>query len=344
MSDKRVTVVVADDSPTMRRIVSGVLTGAGFDVVLAEDGVEAVQTVFRTMPDVVLLDVQMPRVSGYVAARVLKDDWQTADLPVLFLTSLGAASDRYWGARAGGEQFLTKDFEAPELVQAVTSALEAAEAARGGRAPLRPEPVELTDDDVLIRVCDLLDRKLFEASVTRDVTAIAADVHGFEETVAAVLSSLEDVVDCELSAVLLLDPSGSTTQATYVSVAREVSHGHYRDFLGALARAAEQATGVGASLSDLTPLVADPFGRLGALADDDYEPTAMATFLSMPLRAGGRPLGMLALSSASAQAFGESALTTLRLVASPAAVVIDHARLSDSRVRSAETALTRLDA
>ena len=120
MSETKVTVVVADDSPTMRRIVSGVLTAAGFDVVLAEDGVEAVQAVFRTMPDVVMLDVQMPRVSGYVAARLLKDDWQTADLPVLFLTSLNAASDRYWGARAGADRFLTKDFEAPELVEAVT--------------------------------------------------------------------------------------------------------------------------------------------------------------------------------------------------------------------------------
>ena len=332
MSEKPVRVVVADDSPTMRRIVGGVLTAAGFDVVLAEDGVEAVQAVFRTMPDVVLLDVQMPRVSGYVAARVLKDDWQTADLPVLFLTSLGAASDRYWGQRAGGERFLTKDFEAPELVEAVTSAMAAAEAARGGRSALRPEPVELTGDDVLIRVCDLLDRKLFEASVTRDVTAIAADVHGFEETVAAVLSSLEDVVDCELSAVLLMDAAGSAPQATYVSVAREVSHGHYRDFLGALARAAEQSTGVATSLTDLTPLVADAQGRLGKLPDDDFEPTGMATFLSMPLRAAGRPLGILALSSASAQAFGESALATLRLVAPPAAVVIDHARLSDARL------------
>ena len=102
MNQPRVTVVVADDSATMRRIVGGVLTAAGFDVVLAEDGVDAIQAVFATMPDVVVLDVQMPRVSGYVAARVLKDDWRTADLPVLFLTSLGAASDRYWGARAGG--------------------------------------------------------------------------------------------------------------------------------------------------------------------------------------------------------------------------------------------------
>jgi GAF domain-containing protein len=58
----------------------------------------------------------------------------------------------------------------------------------------------------------------------------------------------------------------------------------------------------------------------------------MATFLSMPLRVGGRLLGLLALSSGTANAFGESALTTLRLVAPPAAVVIDHARLSGVRV------------
>jgi CheY-like chemotaxis protein len=328
MTDPRITVVVADDSPTMRRIVAGVLQGADFEVVLAEDGVEAVQTVFRTMPDVVILDVQMPRVSGYVAARVLKDDWQTADLPVLFLTSLNAASDRYWGARAGGERFLTKDFEAPELVDAVRSAIEGAERARGGRAALRAEPVELTDDDVLARVCDLLDRKLFEASVTQDVTTIAADVHGFEETVAAVLQSMENIVDCDLVGVLLLGDEAESPEATYVSVAREVTQQHYREFLGAVAEAADQATGHGTSVHDLAPLVADPHERLGAADGDSVEGPGMATFLSMPLRAGGRLLGLLALSSGSANAFGESALTTLRLVAPPAAVVIDHARLA----------------
>jgi CheY-like chemotaxis protein len=332
MSDQQVTVVVADDSPTLRRIVSGVLSNAGFDVVLAEDGVQAVQAVFRTMPDVVVLDVQMPRVSGYVAARVLKDDWQTADLPVLFLTSLNAASDRYWGARAGAERFLTKDFEAPELVDAVRSALAAAERSRGGRAALKAEPLELSDDDVMARVCDLLDRKLFEASVTQDVTTIAADVHGFEETVAAVLESMENIVDCDLVSVMLLAGDGLAPEATYVSVAREVTQQHYREFLEAVAEAADQATGGSTSISELQPLVADAHGRLGAADSDGVENPGMATFLSMPLRAGGRLLGLLALSSGTANAFGESALTTLRLVAPPAAVVIDHARLSGVRV------------
>lgn len=331
MSDRRPTVVVADDSPTLRRIVSGVLAEAGFEVVLACDGVDAVQAVFRTMPDVVILDVQMPRVSGYVAARVLKDDWQTADLPVLFLTSLNAASDRYWGARAGGERFFTKDFEAPQLVQAVREAMASAEEARGGHRALRADPVELTDDDVLTRVTDILDRKLFEASVTQDVTSIAADVYGFEETVAAVLHSLENVVDCDLVGVVLLAEGGVDPEATYVSVAREVTQQHYREFLDAVASALGQSTGSDAGVAELSPLVADPAQRLGNADLDALDGPGMATFLSMPLRAGGRLLGLLALSSGTANAFGESALATLRLVASPAAVVIDHARLAGLR-------------
>jgi len=332
MSQDRPIAVVADDSPTLRRIVGGVLGDAGFDVVFAEDGVEAVQTVFRTMPDVVILDVQMPRVSGYVAARLLKDDWMTAELPVLFLTSLNAASDRYWGARAGAAQFITKDFEAPDLVETVRGAILTAERARGGRPPMKADPIELTDDDILARVCDLLDRKLFEASVTQDVTTIAADVHGFEETVAAVLQSMETIVDCDLAAILLLDRDAGAPEATYLSVARDVTEQQYREMLEALSEAAEQATGVATPAHTLVPMVADPGGRLGAADPDVVDAPGLSTFLSMPLRAGGRLLGVLALSSATPNAFGESALTTLRLVAPPAAVVIDHARLSGVRV------------
>src|SRR4051795_4934341 len=137
------TIVIADDSPTLRRIVGSVLSKDGHEVVHAEDGVEAVQAVFRTQPDVVILDVQMPRVSGYVAGRLLKEDWQTADIPVILLTSLDAASDRYWGAQTGADRYLTKDFEAPQLVTAVRDVLAAADEARAGRPAMRPDPVQI---------------------------------------------------------------------------------------------------------------------------------------------------------------------------------------------------------
>jgi GAF domain-containing protein len=186
---------------------------------------------------------------------------------------------------------------------------------------VRPDPLELDDDDVLARVTDLLDRKLFEASVTGDVAAIATDVRGFEETVAAVLETLGRVVDCDLVGVALVEES-----TTYVSVQSAASLEHHDAFLAAVGQAADQTVGTVVS-DDLHALLADPQGLLGTAEVEDGE-DAMATFLSMPLRAVGRTLGLLAMSSAAPNAFGESALTTLRLVAGPAAVVISHARLA----------------
>ncbi len=311
------TVVIADDSPTLRRIVTTVLEREGFTVVQAEDGVEAVQMAFREQPDAVVLDVQMPRVSGYVAARVLKDDWQTADIPVLLLTSLDAASDRYWGSRVGADRYLTKDFEAPDLVAAVNESIAAHAPAKGERN-LRPEPLELSDDDVLARVCDLLDRKLFEASIASEVLSIATDVRGFEETVATFLEVLASVVDYDMAGILMLDDL-----TTYVAVARETSFTHYQEFCNASADAATQVSGHPVGVEALSPLVTDPLHYLGV--DEDGR---MATFLSMPLKTAGRIVGVVALSSSVKNAFGEMSLATLRLIESPAAIVIDNARLS----------------
>lgn len=320
------SVVIADDSPTLRRILTSVLTKEGFDIVLAEDGVSTVQQVFRTMPDVVVLDVQMPRVSGYVAARLLKDDWQTADIPIILLTSLDAASDRYWGVQTGAERYFTKDFEAPQLVAAVHEVIDAATAALKGRPLMRAEPVELSDDDVLSRVCDLLDRKLFETSVAAEVTSLAATTHGFEETVAGVLEVLGRFVEYDLASVLLLEE-----RTAYVAVAQETSQVQYSGMLNAAVDALAAVSGLSTSVADLELRLADPGGLLGE--EDDR---GMATFLSMPLKGhGGHVIGLIALSSAVKNAFGETALATLRLVDGPAALVIDNARLAGVGVTSA---------
>jgi twitching motility two-component system response regulator PilH len=282
-------IVIADDSPTLRRIVTSVLTKEGHEVIAAQDGIEAVQAAFQHQPDAIVLDVQMPRVSGFIAARLLKDDWQTADIPVVMLTSLDAASDRYWAGQAGVDRYLTKDFEAPELAGAIDEVLLAAQASRGGRARLTPDVVELAEEDVLARICDLLDRKLFESSVAQSVMAIGATANGLEASVAALLGVFQRFVGYDLAAVML----GGERRA-YVAVGAPTARAHYVDDPDELANGAD-----------------------------------MSTFLSMPLRGhGGSVVGVLALSSAVKQAFGETALSTLKLIEGPAAIVIDNARLA----------------
>lgn len=313
-------VLVADASPTVRRIVHTVLGRAGHEVLEAADGVRAVQTVFAERPDVVLLDAQLPRLSGYSATRLLKEDWRTAHVPVILLTALPVASDRYWGAQTGADRVLAKDFQAPELVAAVA-------AVTGPESISVPpaEPVRLRADDVLSQVCRLLDRKLFETSVAAEVTALSTRVRGFEPTVAELLALLGRFVDYELAGVLLF-----AERTAYVSVAAPVTTRHYDEFLAEAASAAAAAGGEPPTVATLRVRLADPGGSLGAVVDDEFaEAGPMATFLSMLLRGhGGEPVGVLALSSAQPHAFGEAALATLQVVESPAAVVIDNARLA----------------
>ncbi len=320
-------IVIADDSPTLRRIVSSVLTKQGHEVVAAEDGIGAVQAAFAHQPDAIVLDVQMPRVSGFIAARLIKDDWQTADIPVVMLTSLDAASDRYWAGQAGVDRYLTKDFEASELAGTIDEVLLAAQASRGGRARLAADPMDLSEEDVLSRVCDLLDRKLFESSIAQSVMSIAASAQGLEASVAALLGVLQRFVGYDLAAVLL-----GAERAAYVAVGKPTATSHYAEFLERAAEGLSSYVGEAIPPAQMAMFVA-PAG--GEIVDDPEdlpggpEQEGMATFVSMPLRGhGGSVVGVLALSSALKNAFGETALSTLKLIESPAAIVIDNARLA----------------
>lgn len=325
-------IVIADDSPTLRRIVTSVLTRHGHEVIAAEDGIGAVQAVFLHQPDAVVLDVQMPRVSGFIAARVLKDDWQTTDIPVVMLTSLDAASDRYWAGQAGVDRYLTKDFEAGDLTATLDEVLLAAATARAGRPALWADPLELSEQDVLSRVCDLLDRKLFESSVAQAVTAIAATADGLQASVAALLSVLQRFVDYDLAAVLL-----AAEREAYVAVGGPTAQVHYDAFLTAAAVAVSSCSGQPFRVGELAVRVAQAGGAVVEDAEELPHPdqASMATYLSMPLRGhGGVVVGVLALSSAVKNAFGETALSTLKLIEGPAAMVIDNARLAGARPAS----------
>jgi GAF domain-containing protein len=122
--------------------------------------------------------------------------------------------------------------------------------------------------------------------------------------------------------VLLLEE-----RTAYVAVAQETSQAQYAELLGGAVDALAAVSGVTISVSDLELRLADPDNLLG-----EEDERGMATFLSMPLKGhGGHVIGLLALSSGSKNAFGETALATLRLVDGPAAIVIDNARLAQVR-------------
>ncbi len=119
-----VKVVLIDDSNTIRRSGEIFLSQAGCQVVLAEDGFEGLSKVVDTKPDVVFVDVMMPRLDGYQTCALIKNNPEFKNTPVVMLTSKDSLFDRARGQLVGSSQYLTKPFSKKSLIDAVIAQVQ----------------------------------------------------------------------------------------------------------------------------------------------------------------------------------------------------------------------------
>ena len=126
-------ILVADDEPQILDLVTRILDGAGHQVQTAIDGEEALRRVYETHPDLVLLDIRMPRKDGATVAQQLRDDPRTRGIPVVFLTGLIRTSEAdQRGGRAGRNLYLAKPFDAEQLLRTIDQATSESAAGRAG--------------------------------------------------------------------------------------------------------------------------------------------------------------------------------------------------------------------
>jgi twitching motility two-component system response regulator PilG len=115
-----IKVVLIDDSNTIRRSGEIFLSQAGCQVILAEDGFDALSKVVDHHPDLVFVDVMMPRLDGYQTCALIKNHTEFKNTPVVMLTSKDSLFDRARGKLVGADQYLIKPFTKKSLVDAVT--------------------------------------------------------------------------------------------------------------------------------------------------------------------------------------------------------------------------------
>jgi len=118
-------ILIADDEPHIRRILQFLLEQEGFEVHMAEDGEEAWKAVASFQPDLVLLDVMMPRMDGFAVLEIVRAGFETARLPVILLTAKGDEQDKVKGLAGGANDYIVKPFNHDELLLRVTNLLEA---------------------------------------------------------------------------------------------------------------------------------------------------------------------------------------------------------------------------
>ena len=116
-------ILVIDDDPSISELVSINLEMAGYDVSPAEDGIKGQALAVQIQPDLIMLDLMLPKVDGFTVCQRLRRDPRTADIPVLMLTALGQIQDKIDGFNAGADDYLTKPFDVEEMLARVRALL-----------------------------------------------------------------------------------------------------------------------------------------------------------------------------------------------------------------------------
>jgi chemosensory pili system protein ChpA (sensor histidine kinase/response regulator) len=114
-------VMVVDDSLTVRRVTQRLLSREGYQVVLAKDGVDALEQLQAITPDVMLVDIEMPRMDGFDLSRNIRNDDRTRHIPIIMITSRTAAKHRSYAMELGVNEYLGKPYQEDELISTIKS-------------------------------------------------------------------------------------------------------------------------------------------------------------------------------------------------------------------------------
>jgi twitching motility two-component system response regulator PilH len=113
------TILIVEDNQTDRTRLERLLSGAGYAVTTAENGVQALAAVKRSRPDAILMDVNMPEMDGFAATRALRGDAATKSIPVVLVTAKDQKADKAWGQMLGAAGYVTKPFTDEQMLAQV---------------------------------------------------------------------------------------------------------------------------------------------------------------------------------------------------------------------------------
>jgi twitching motility two-component system response regulator PilH len=116
-------ILIVDDSPTEIHVLTTMLTKHGFAVSSVSNGEDGIKAAKEKKPDLILMDVVMPGINGFQATRQLSKDADTADIPVIIVTTKDQETDRVWGLRQGAKDYLTKPVAESDLIEKINSIL-----------------------------------------------------------------------------------------------------------------------------------------------------------------------------------------------------------------------------
>ena len=325
-------ILIADDSQTIIEVIQFLLQSRGYEVITASDGIEAILKIYQTNPDLILLDIEMPKMNGYQVCRLLKHDETTKAIPIVILTSRDQKSDRFWGLSTGADEYMTKDFESEEMLFATIQRMlerrpspivaDQEEQDFLRKRPTRPSPMsdaEISERSVLERVNHILDRQLFRATIVNELSYLAINMSSFSITIDSIFTLLAKVCEFRAAAILLKDHQGYSLflyllPPVHQQFLKALKHQVVREYL--TYHPSEQLAYIEETLLNAPP--SQPRTPV-------FE--TLNTFFALPLKVRNHVIGILALGHARKDTLNAEILETLQVFTNEASIVLDNALL-----------------
>ncbi len=198
---KQKKILIVDDSPTQLKKVDLILSGAGYKVVTAVNGVDGTNKAYSEAPDLIVSDILMPELNGYQFCRLIKNDLLRQHIPVILLTNLGEEQDKFWGMESGADAYIVKENEHTELIPKIEALLERP-AAETTEAP-KPEDVKGGDSRHKTRANYMLDHLVMESTISNKTREIIKNTRSSPQVINNFFDLLSKLVDYNLAQLLI---------------------------------------------------------------------------------------------------------------------------------------------
>ncbi len=196
------TVLIVDDSDVVAGMLTQVLETEGFEVHRASNGVEGIEQAYTLIPDVIVMDVEMPLMQGYQASRLLKSRRGVRDIPIIMHTSLSEDRDKYWALSSGADAYATKDFDNLEhLLEQIT---RLADHPAYDRNTIVEDGKSITRDKIFEIIGLTMDQHLFQSAIYNQLGDIAKDSLGsLSVTIGKILELLRRVCETHIAVLIV---------------------------------------------------------------------------------------------------------------------------------------------
>ncbi len=343
MIAKKTKILLVEDSRLHLKMLEDTLRRSGYDsLVTAANGVEAINKVYQEKPDLILLDVMLPKMSGYEVCRVLKSMAETRGLPVIMVTAKEQKIDKLWGKTTGADGYITKPFEPAELLARIRSLM----AKHSRQIETSKELISQTElfkkqqtrnvEKILSKANEILDQNLFEAYLITEINRFAHFKYSYEEVARAIMDVFYKAIDYEVAGVVFGKQEGNSF---IIHSRNKLSAGFRSDFKKRALKALPEE--LRASIKP--EALKDKYLARESHREDPVNEKITSFFVS-PVKNNGHIAGALVFASHLPGAYDEYKQKVIGLLTRYGGIVIENALWLDERKKMEEKAMRLVEA